>query len=106
MHEMHRIRSGVLPLKRPFPALAAEDLSAKAEEEIKAICVDVFKSSPIAPKVYSELADMLRTELDKLYGSGWNAVVGKSFGAYVTQKLKCYIYLSVYSGVSILLWKA
>lgn len=37
---------------------------------------------------------------------GWNVVVGRSFGAYVTQKIKCYAYLSVFPGVNILVWKA
>ncbi len=46
-------------------------------------------------------------ELDKrLETRGWNCVVGRSFGAYVTQKIKCYAYLSVYPGVNILVWKA
>ena len=29
----------------------------------------------------------------------------RSFGAFVTQKIKCYAYLYVFPGVSILLWK-
>ncbi len=33
-------------------------------------------------------------------------MVGRSFGAYVTQKIKCYAYLSVFPGVNILVWKA
>jgi len=65
-----------------------------------------FKSSPVVPAVYSELASSIRTEVDRRYGRGWNVVVGKSFGAYVTQKLKCYVYMSVFTGVSVLIWKA
>jgi hypothetical protein len=85
---------------------AAEDLSVESEDEVKAIVTSAFKASPIVPKVYSELANAIRIEVDHRLGRGWNVVVGKSFGAYVTQKLKCYIYLSVYTGVSVLIWKA
>jgi dynein light chain LC8-type len=85
---------------------AAEDLSEEDEAEIKQWCEDVFKSSPTAPFVYSAIAEELRQRCDKEKGRGWNCVVGRSFGAFVTQKLKAYVYLSVYPGVSILLWKA
>ena len=86
--------------------LTAEDLSEEDEASIKAWCQEVFRSSPMSPHVYSRLATMIRERCDKELGRGWNCVVGKSFGAFVTQKLKAYIYLSVYQGVSILLWKA
>lgn len=65
-----------------------------------------FKASPIVATVYSEIAASIRSTVDARHGRGWNVAVGKSFGAYVTQKLKCYIYMSVYSGVSVLIWKA
>ncbi len=88
------------------PGSAAEDLSVEAEEEIKGVVVEAFKGSPVVPTVFSELANGIRSEVDKRFGRGWNVVVGKSFGAYVTQKLKCYVYMSVYTGVSVLIWKA
>lgn len=76
------------------------------EAEIKGLVVSAFKSSPVVATVYSELASSIRIAIEGRHGRGWNVVVGKSFGAYVTQKLKCYIYMSVYSGVSVLIWKA
>lgn len=82
--------------------------------------------------MYSELARRIRAELDKRMGSrcvsiehlvlapwtnqrtrsvtpprrGWSVVVGRSYGAFITHKIKSYAYLSVFPGVNVLLWKA
>ena len=37
---------------------------------------------------------------------GWSVVVGRAFGAYITQKIKAYAYISVFPGVNVLVWKA
>ena len=74
---------------------------------MKTICTDVFEAPPAAGQVYGELSKRIRAELDKnLGGRGWNVIVGRSFGAYVTHKIKCYAYLSVFPGINILAWKA
>ena len=76
-------------------------------DTVCAICSDVFDSPPANGFLYGELARRIRVDLDKrLQTRGWNCVVGRSFGAFVTQKIKCYAYLSVFPGVSILVWKA
>jgi hypothetical protein len=86
---------------------AAEDLDDESLARVKQICGEAFESSPAAGKLYGELARRIRAELDKTMGSrGWSVVVGRSFGAYVTQKIKCYAYLSVFPGVNVLVWKA
>lgn len=51
------------------------------------------------------MARHVRTNLDKEHGRGWNVVVGRLFGAYVTQKIKSYAYFSVVPGVCVLMWK-
>jgi hypothetical protein len=56
--------------------------------------------------VLSTIAGYIRTYFDKAYGKGWNCVVGRSFGAFVTHEIKTYIYYTVVPGVYILLWKA
>ncbi len=69
------------------------------------VCADHFDSPP-ANAMYGELARRIRTDLDKKLGSrGWSVVVGRAFGAFVTQKIKCYAYLSVFPGVNVLVWK-
>lgn len=63
---------------------AAEDLSEEDEAEIKELCIDIFKTNPPASLVYSKLAERIRERCDKEKGKGWNCIVGKSFGAFVT----------------------
>lgn len=84
----------------------AEDLPKEHLEEVQNLIREEFDNSPQTALVYSALAKRIRERLDKLYGAGWNVAVGSDFGAFVTQKMKCYAYLSVYSGVNVLLWKA
>ena len=87
-------------------ARAAEDTDEEDLEKIKGICGDVFESSPPGGSLYGELAKRIRTLLDKEMGvRGWNVVVGRSFGAFLTQKIKCYAYISVFPGVNILVWR-
>ncbi len=90
-----------------FPALCptAEDLSEAALEFVKMVSVDAFAIAPQQGKVFQTIASYIRAACDKEFGKGWNCVVGRSFGAFVTQKIKCYAYLSVIPGVSILLWR-
>lgn len=75
-------------------------------ETLKTILADVFESPPASGMLYGDMARRIRVELDKrLQTRGWNCVVGRSYGAYVTQKIKCYAYVSVYPGVAVLVWK-
>ncbi len=84
----------------------AEDTDEEDLDIIKTICGDIFESPPTSGNLYGELARRIRNELDKrLNTRGWNCVVGRAFGAYVTQKIKCYAYLSVYPGINILVWR-
>lgn len=84
----------------------AEDMLPDHLALVKQVCVDVFEAPPSTPQIYGELSRKIRTELDKqLGGRGWNVIVGRSFGAYVTHKIKHYVYLSVFPGVNVLAFK-
>ncbi|CAN0153736.1 unnamed protein product, partial [Hapterophycus canaliculatus] len=50
-------------------------------------------------------ASCIRKAFEKSYGRGWNVVVGRSFGAYVTHEIKTYMYFTVVPGVYVLLWR-
>lgn len=63
-------------------------------------------ASPAQGKVFAQLASAIRTAADKELGRGWSVVVGRRFGAFVTQRIKAYGYFSVVPGVCVLLWKA
>ncbi len=66
----------------------AEDTDEEDLDKIKGICGDVFEASPTGGSLYGELAKRIRTLLDKEMGvRGWNVVVGRSFGAYLTQRV-------------------
>jgi len=86
----------------------AEDLTKENLATLQEICKDEFELSPSTELVYSALATRIRERIEKSFdsGKGWNVVVGRSFGAFVTQKIKCYAYLSVYAGVNVLAWKS
>jgi dynein light chain LC8-type len=85
----------------------AEDLHPEHLAVVKTACCDVFDSPPVTGQLFGELARRIRAELDKVIGGrGWNVIVGRSFGAFVTHKIKHYAYLSVFPGVNVLVWKA
>lgn len=84
-----------------------EDVDAADLNIIKEACGAAFESPPASGQLYGELARRIRSDVDKaLGGRGWNVIVGRSFGAYVTHRIKAYAYLSVFPGVNILVWKA
>lgn len=56
-------------------------------------------------KVFTTIASFIRKAFEKAYGRGWNVVVGRSFGAYVTHEIKTYMYFTVVPGVYVLLWR-
>ena len=67
----------------------AEDTDEEDLDKIKNICGDVFEASPTGGSLYGELAKRIRSLLDKEMGvRGWNVVVGRSFGAYLTQRVR------------------
>ena len=94
------------PLTRALstpPLRAAEDLDEEGLDQVKASIGEVFDNPP-AHATYSEMARRIRVDLDKkMHGGsrGWSVVVGRSFGAYITQKIKNYAYVSVFPGA----WK-
>jgi hypothetical protein len=75
-------------------------------DNAKQSIADVFDDPP--PRCsFSEMARRIRLNLDKRMDTkGWSVVVGRAFGAYITQKIKAYAYISVYPGVNVLVWKA
>ena len=78
----------------------AEDMSEEKVDFCLEIATDAFNQASFQGKVYSYVANFIRAALEKQYGKGWNVVVGKSFGAFVTHEIKTYFYGSVVPGVS------
>ena len=83
----------------------AEDMSEEKVDFCLEIATDAFNQASFQGKVYSYVANFIRAALEKQYGKGWNVVVGKSFGAFVTHEIKTYFYGSVVPGVCVLIWR-
>ncbi len=80
----------------------AEDLDEEGLNTALQVVADVFDDPPVH-STYSEMARRIRNDMDKKMGTrGWSVVVGRSFGAYLTQKIKAYAYVSVFPGASAL----
>ena len=78
--------------------MPAEDLDEDGLDTALQVVADVFDDPPVH-STFSEMARRIRIEMDKRFGTrGWSVVVGKSYGAYVTQKIKAYAYVSVFPG--------
>lgn len=84
----------------------AEDMAEDMSKSAIDISQEAFQLTITKGQVFSTIAGYIRTAFDKAYGRGWNCVVGRSFGAFVTHEIKTYIYFTVVPGVYILLWKA
>ena len=84
----------------------AEDMTDEMCNSATTISLEAFQMTISKGKVYSTVAAYIRSGFDKSYGRGWNCVVGRSFGAFVTHEIKTYMYFTVVPGVYILLWKA
>lgn len=50
------------------------------------------------------IARFIKQEFDRMYGPGWQCVVGRDFGSFVTHCFGCFIYFQVGS-LSILLFR-
>ena len=84
----------------------AEDMTDEMCKSAQDIALEAFQMTISKGKVYSTIASHIRGKFDKAHGRGWNCVVGRSFGAFVTHEIKTYMYFTVVPGVYILLWKA
>jgi len=71
----------------------AEDMTDESCAEAIKIAQDAFNLTISQGKVYSTIAANIRSNFDKnpSHGPGWNCVVGRSFGAFVTHEIKTYM---------------
>mmetsp|Transcript_30373 Transcript_30373/g.62028 ORF Transcript_30373/g.62028 Transcript_30373/m.62028 type:complete len:95 (+) Transcript_30373:135-419(+) len=83
----------------------AEDMNDEMQTLAIETAQDAFQTSFTKGSVYANIAEMIRAAFDKNDTKGWNCIVGRSFGAFVTHKIKTYIYFQVVPNVCILLWK-
>ena len=84
----------------------ADDMTEEMSKLAIQTSQDAFQLFITQGKVFSTIAAYIRTAFDKAFGKGWNCIVGKNFGAFVTHEIKTYIYFTIVPGTYILLWKA
>jgi len=69
----------------------AEDMTEEMRTRAIAVSQEAFQTKISKGKTFSTLAGTIRDKFDKDYGIGWNCVVGKAFGSYVTHEMKTYM---------------
>ncbi len=69
----------------------AEDMSEDKRAKAIEVSQETFQKLISHGKTYSNIACILRDSFVKDYGEGWNCVVGKAFGSYVTHEMKTYM---------------
>ena len=84
----------------------AEDMSEEWSKDAVKAARDAFALTVTSGDVHATIADFVRKKFDRDHERGWNCIVGRSFGAYVTHEIKTYIYYTVYPGTYILLWRS
>ncbi|CAK7327533.1 unnamed protein product [Dovyalis caffra] len=52
----------------------------------------------------TDIARFIKKEFDRMYGPGWQCIVGRDFGSFVTHCFGCFIYFQIGS-LSILLFR-
>ncbi|CAM9329563.1 unnamed protein product [Ectocarpus sp. 4 AP-2014] len=83
----------------------AEDMSDEMCQFALETSQEAFQLTITKGQVFTTIASCIRKAFEKSYGRGWNVVVGRSFGAYVTHEIKTYMYFTVVPGVYVLLWR-
>lgn len=92
---------------KDFVQVFVEDMQEEWAKDAQKTARDAFSLPvPSNGNLHAFVADYIRKKFDKEHECGWNCIVGKSFGAYVTHEIKTYSYFSVVPGVYILLWRS
>ncbi|KAJ8562491.1 hypothetical protein K7X08_011782 [Anisodus acutangulus] len=76
-----KIRETDMPMKMQMHAMAS---ASEALDEY-----DVYD--------YTSIAAHIKKEFDKLYGTGWQCVVGSGFGCFITHSKGTFVYFSLES---------
>jgi len=84
----------------------AEDMSEEWSKDAIDAARKAFAAAISSGDVHATIADLIRKKFDRDHERGWNCVVGRSFGAFVTHEIKTYIYFTVHPGTSCLLWRS
>lgn len=95
------------PAEKVHPAqVFAEDMTEEWSKDAIKVARAAFAATISTGDVHATIADTIRKKFDREHDRGWNCVVGRSFGAFVTHEIKTYMYFTVQPGTYILLWRS
>ena len=101
-----KFKAGGKNVEKVYLQVFAEDMSEEWSKDAQKAARDAFALTISSGDVHSTIADFIRKKFDREHERGWNCIVGRSFGAYVTHEIKTYIYFSVQAGTYVLLWRS
>jgi hypothetical protein len=99
-------KAGAKGQEKTHLSIFAEDMSEEWSKDAVKVAREAFALTITTGDVHATIADFIRKKFDRDRESGWNCVVGRSFGAYVTHEIKTYMYFTVCPGTYILLWRS
>ena len=79
--------------------------NADMSEEMQQDAIDVANQALDRHNIERDIACYIKKEFDKKYNPTWHAVVGRSFGSYVTHESKNFIYFYI-GQLAVLLFKS
>lgn len=71
--------------------IKATDLPEEMQKEI----FSISKVALLDQKSEKFIAEFIKKECDRLYGSAWQCIVGKSFGSFVTHEANRFAYFYI-----------
>ena len=73
-------------------------------EDMQARCIELAKKALTKFSIEKDIAQYIKTHLDKEFSTNWHCIVGKQFGSFVQHDSKHYIYFYI-GELSFLVWK-
>lgn len=102
-----KAKGGKATTEKVHPAqIFAEDMTDEWSRDAIKAARDAFALTIASGDVHATIADSIRKKFDSNHERGWNCIVGRSFGAFVTHEIKTYMYFTVQPGTYILLWRS
>ncbi|KAJ1734685.1 hypothetical protein H4S06_003335 [Coemansia sp. BCRC 34490] len=82
-------------------AIKSTDMEEERQSEVTELALAAFEKHTQE----KDIAAYIKRECDKKYGTTWHAVVGRSFGSFVTHETHSFIYFYV-DQLAVLLFKS
>eukprot|EP01041_Mallomonas_annulata_P000308 gene308-561_t len=96
-HQRTKPKASNKTTERVHPAtIFAEDMTDDWSRDAVKAARDAFALTIASGDVHATIADFIRKKFDRDHERGWNCIVGRSFGAYVTHEIKTSHLVNIY----------